>query len=538
MVSRPPRIKKTKSGRLYFVKYGKKHYFKREDDFKKVLNRVMRRHQKKRKKVKHHKKRKRKIRRKRTEKKKPPVGIPMQPPVSAAYTAAVTREQEISRFELGEKQKAERKAMTELQRAQQIQKDKEIAIAELYGNDLGVVPTIKQIQDVFFDKEKRTLDAEEAVTIQEDIRRKYAADQKKTETLQKQAETLEKERIKLEEQLKQKQEDIKKANVILTEREAEIAKTNIVITEQGEQLTKSRAELREARQRQIADSVNKDTVVDYLKSKDWQVPTVAGSSKPESRFKMIKMYGLDDDPDFIEYHQKKHPKYTFPDRPKTTSPQKEPEAPQVEPPKEPEEQEPEAPQVKPPKEPQKEKEPEAPKEKPPPKGGDEGPSLFQFGAGDNGGLSNIEIDQLMAPFRDFHGTYAIDQIKQIPVKDKFGFVINTEPIKVPTGHWCGVWVDANKDKSIEWFDPFGDSPPKRFDKDIKHLINKIQPNDYLKYKVNRIVSQDDRSDNCGWISMNFLLERMNGKKFKEVTGYNIAEGERKAELLKQKFNYI
>ena len=66
-------------------------------------------------------------------------------------------------------------------------------------------------------------------------------------------------------------------------------------------------------------------------------------------------------------------------------------------------------------------------------------------------------------------------------------------------------------------------------KDLKTLIDKINPDTYLKFKVNKIKQQSPSSNNCGFHAMGFLLDRFAGKEFKDCSGYsNIKESEEKA----------
>ena len=56
--------------------------------------------------------------------------------------------------------------------------------------------------------------------------------------------------------------------------------------------------------------------------------------------------------------------------------------------------------------------------------------------------------------------------------------------------------------------------------DIKGLIDKIKPKDYLKFKINRIKEQCASTDNCGYFAMRFLMDRFNNIKWKDASGYS------------------
>jgi hypothetical protein len=161
--------------------------------------------------------------------------------------------------------------------------------------------------------------------------------------------------------------------------------------------------------------------------------------------------------------------------------------------------------------------------------------LFGKGRRLGKGLSDQEINMLMGKYPLFEGTHAANEMKDVKVSKKFGCVFNTKPRKIRHGHWCGLYVDSGDDKSIEWFDPFGEDPPSMISKGIKHIVKKLNPDEYLKYKVNRIQVQDPRTDTCGYHSMKFLINRFKGKPFAEVTGYNVKSEEPKAQKMQDKF---
>jgi predicted nucleic acid-binding Zn-ribbon protein len=170
----------------------------------------------------------------------------------------------------------------------------------------------------------------------------------------------------------------------------------------------------------------------------------------------------------------------------------------------------------------------------------------QTGQGKNsdGGLWNDEIEQIMKPYlkHGFVGVYSIDEMDQIPKQKEMSFVLNTEPSTKRNGHWVGVHASADKDMSVEYYDPFAEEPPKAFLKGIKKIADRISPDIYLKLKINRIKSQDDRSDSCGWLACQFLVNRMKGKPWKECSGYSdVRKSEKSVKMMKKKykeFGYI
>lgn len=148
------------------------------------------------------------------------------------------------------------------------------------------------------------------------------------------------------------------------------------------------------------------------------------------------------------------------------------------------------------------------------------------------GLSNLEIDEHMKDYhkKGFKGTFAIDQISEIPINksDKsFSFVMNTEPIRVSVGHWVSVLITRD---TIEYYDSFGEDPPKNFMKNLKPLLKKFGDSESIyQLKINRTKFQKINTDNCGYFAIDFLLKRYKGKSFKDATGFDIIENSMKGE---------
>jgi predicted double-glycine peptidase len=71
---------------------------------------------------------------------------------------------------------------------------------------------------------------------------------------------------------------------------------------------------------------------------------------------------------------------------------------------------------------------------------------------------------------------------------------------------------------------------------VKKLLSSFDLPYYLKWKDNKIINQRANSSNCGWFCIQFLLDRFEGKPFKDSTGYsNVNKSERD---LKQRFGYL
>lgn len=57
--------------------------------------------------------------------------------------------------------------------------------------------------------------------------------------------------------------------------------------------------------------------------------------------------------------------------------------------------------------------------------------------------------------KGFKGVYAIDEINKILVSDKVGVVLNLDPSNKPGSHWVALYIDSKGDKSVEYYDSFG-----------------------------------------------------------------------------------
>lgn len=158
-------------------------------------------------------------------------------------------------------------------------------------------------------------------------------------------------------------------------------------------------------------------------------------------------------------------------------------------------------------------------------------------------LSTNEIDNMMHSCcaRTYLGTYPADFLKFLPTKlpKIFSFVMNTDPSSKPGKHWVAVRVDTRDENAVEYYDSFGEEPSKRFMKQLKKLVNKLDVPIYLKLKINRIKEQNTSTNNCGWFAMSFIINRNLGQPFRECTGYDDSQnGEGRIDSLKNKFGYV
>lgn len=162
-------------------------------------------------------------------------------------------------------------------------------------------------------------------------------------------------------------------------------------------------------------------------------------------------------------------------------------------------------------------------------------------------LSNIQIDKIMGPYGDkYLGCCSCDTIERdilpkVKPQSKGCFVVNTDKDKGPGVHWTSVYFDATPQgsHSIEFFDSYGDDPDKPIDKGIQAVADKLNCQNYLKYKINSVCWQGNKtgtkkeSSNCGYFAVKFLIDRLRGKSFQESTCYNASKvGEKNIEKFK------
>lgn len=136
------------------------------------------------------------------------------------------------------------------------------------------------------------------------------------------------------------------------------------------------------------------------------------------------------------------------------------------------------------------------------------------------GMYDNEIEDIMKKYPSFKGVIAADEISSLKVADKIGFIMNTADRNEVGEHWVACLIDTHPNvRSVEFFDPFGKRPTKKFLRDIKMLIDRINPPTMLLHKINRVQQQNITTNTCGLHSINFLIKRLNGKSFLEATGY-------------------
>lgn len=120
-------------------------------------------------------------------------------------------------------------------------------------------------------------------------------------------------------------------------------------------------------------------------------------------------------------------------------------------------------------------------------------------------LSNLKLDKLIK-YKIF----------------KLGIVYNLDYSYMPGSHWVAVYLDINN-KSISYYDSYGHIPPT----EISGLLDNIQHklsllNIKIKQKLNKKRHQFGGSE-CGIYSMNYIIERLNGKTHSQIVKKKIPD---------------
>jgi hypothetical protein len=157
------------------------------------------------------------------------------------------------------------------------------------------------------------------------------------------------------------------------------------------------------------------------------------------------------------------------------------------------------------------------------------------------GLYDTEIHKILEhKAKRFVPVIMSDEIPKLlpyvsPKTKEFAFVINSTSSKTNGQHWRAVFIDV-PNSEIDYYDSLVSQPTKEFLRDIKMLVDKINPSTYMKLKINMIKQQNDRTENCGFFACKFIIDRFKNKPFKNASGGDKSNiGEYEIEKFK---NYI
>jgi hypothetical protein len=161
--------------------------------------------------------------------------------------------------------------------------------------------------------------------------------------------------------------------------------------------------------------------------------------------------------------------------------------------------------------------------------------------GGDDGLWNTEIDEI---FKDklpeeYIPVISNDEMPSLckyinKDTEKFGFIINTDNHDKQGSHWKAVFI-SRPEASVEIYDSLVSIPDEKFMKDLFKLVDCFRDNIMYKVKVNMIRDQSEKTENCGYFAVNFLINRFKGKKFKNATLFDKVDKSGDGEKDIQKF---
>jgi hypothetical protein len=160
-------------------------------------------------------------------------------------------------------------------------------------------------------------------------------------------------------------------------------------------------------------------------------------------------------------------------------------------------------------------------------------------------LSEDEINQAMKKYPHFYGTVARDELNLIrksvsPSTKKVGFIMNTDKRGKAGQHWVAIYIDHH---AAEYFDPFGikgsnkGEPEEDTREGIRKILDKMGIGE-IQLKHNKIQKQSITTNNCGWFSQQFLVDRFKGKPFMDASGFSqVDQSEKEIAKFKKKFPF-
>ena len=107
--------------------------------------------------------------------------------------------------------------------------------------------------------------------------------------------------------------------------------------------------------------------------------------------------------------------------------------------------------------------------------------------------------------------------KEIYNYKKIGIVFNLDGHRELGSHWVAFLID-NTNKTLEYYDSTGNLPNANIQKFINKIIDFLKKDSKLQYitKINKIRHQYKNSE-CGIYSIHFIIQRLLGYTFEEIT---------------------
>jgi hypothetical protein len=161
-------------------------------------------------------------------------------------------------------------------------------------------------------------------------------------------------------------------------------------------------------------------------------------------------------------------------------------------------------------------------------------AMYMKGDGLHKENDNMGEDEIAEAIKEHKGVFcpviARNELHLIDTSSNPTFwIMNTEDRGQDGAHWQAVWMDTH---DVCFFDSFGRNPDKQTMDELKKMCK--DHHYQRKLKINRVVTQDEKSHDCGFQCITFLNNMLNGKKFKEATNFN----ETDVAKLSERWGYI
>ena len=123
-----------------------------------------------------------------------------------------------------------------------------------------------------------------------------------------------------------------------------------------------------------------------------------------------------------------------------------------------------------------------------------------------------------------HPGYAINELCNINLKKlfdngktKIGVIFNLDPHDKPGSHWVSMFADFDKENKVYYFDSYGYKEPEEVTKLMKRLKEQADALNKLTTLHTNNIRHQLKNSECGVYSMNFIIQLLKGKSFKNVT---------------------
>ena len=98
---------------------------------------------------------------------------------------------------------------------------------------------------------------------------------------------------------------------------------------------------------------------------------------------------------------------------------------------------------------------------------------------------------------------------------KIGIVYNLDVHTSSGSHWVAIYID-NKNNEINYFDSYGGIPTPLIRKFIERISDQYEKNNITPIVIFNDKRYQYKKSECGMYSMNFILERLNGKTMYDI----------------------